>query len=70
MCCARAAEGADIETIHIIGGASAFTEAVATGVADVLYVTEVVDPEFETDVTMHWPPRTGTAFHKTMTGVR
>lgn len=40
----------------ITGGCSAFREALDTGVADVLYVTEVLDPAFpDCTATIRWP---------------
>jgi len=61
------AEG--IETVHIIGGATAFDEAVALGLADVLYVSEIASPEHDTDVGIAWPMGDDTPFRCTMRAV-
>ena len=64
--CGPIAEG--IETIHIVGGASAFSEAIEHGIADVLYVTRVLT-EHDTDVRMSWPLAADAAYKQVATGV-
>lgn len=61
-----AAEG--IETIHIVGGASANSEAIEHGIADVLYVTRVLT-EHDTDVRMGWPLAGDSGYQQVACGV-
>ena len=61
-----AAEG--IETIHVVGGAAAFSEAIEHGIADVLYVTRVLT-DHDTDVRMSWPLAADAAYKQVAAGV-
>ncbi|KAA0168495.1 hypothetical protein FNF31_00376 [Cafeteria roenbergensis] len=61
----RAREG--IETIHVVGGAAAFSEAIEHGIADVLYVTRVLT-DHDTDVRMSWPLAADAAYKQVAAG--